>query len=265
MTAAITLTLCVVAWAAAVFSIQRKVLFPAPAYPTRHYFGDVPDVSVWELDTPSGKVEAWWLPPLSEGEPVAAVLYAHGNGEIVDHWPEAMTYARQRGLAYLLVEYPGYGRSEGAPSQRSIGEAMEIAYDRLREATELDPSRIFGHGRSLGGGAVCELSRRRELAGLVLESTFTSVHPLARRFIVPSLLIRDPFDNLAVVRDFERPILIVHGTRDMMIGYAHAEKLAAAAPDARLLPVPYGHNDIPYLSHEHWEPIVEFFLKNTSK
>src|SRR5690606_14605281 len=101
---------------------------------------------------------------------------------------------RELGLAVLLVEYPGYGRSGGSPSEASITRAALAAYDRLVARADIDPARIVLHGRSLGGGVVAVLSDARAAAALVLESSFTGVTAFASGMLLPPLLVRDPFD-----------------------------------------------------------------------
>jgi fermentation-respiration switch protein FrsA (DUF1100 family) len=76
-------------------------------------------------------------------------------------------------------------------------------------------------------------------------STFSSVADMVKHYLVPSALLLDDFDNVAVVRAFAGPVLLVHGTRDRVIGFAHSERLAAASPNARLLRLECGHNDCP--------------------
>ena len=190
------------------------------------------------------------------GDPGPLLLYAHGNGELIDHWAGEFETPRAWGLSVLLVEYPGYGRSSGRPSQASVEAAMSAAYDWAVAQPGIDPRRVVAFGRSLGGGAACALARERPLAALVLESTFTSVRDLARGLGFPAFLVRDPFDNLAVVRRFAGPILLLHGERDTSIAPAHAEALHRAAPGSELHLLPCGHNDC----RRPW-PVVEEFLR----
>jgi len=102
-----------------------------------------------------------------------------------------------------------------------------------------------GFGRSLGSGAITDLAQRRPLKALVLQSSFVSVAHFARRYLLPSLLVRDNFDNLAAIGGFEGPVLLFHGTHDRIIPHAHSERLARAASDAELVSLDCGHNDCP--------------------
>jgi fermentation-respiration switch protein FrsA (DUF1100 family) len=226
------------------FTVQRNLLFPGgisePGL-TRPRDAE----QIW-LQTSAGRVEAWFLPPLADaarGGRSPLLLYAHGNGELIDYWPAAFTEPRHFGLGVLLVEFPGYGRSQGRASEASIREAMLAAFEWVRGRPDLDPERVVAHGRSLGGGAACLLAASRPVRALILESTFTSVRSFASKFGAPGFLVRDPFDNLAVVRRFEGPLLVLHGERDQLIPTEHGRALAAAGRHAELELLPCGHND----------------------
>src|SRR5262245_43221118 len=241
-------------WWALAFALQRSLLFPGSMA-----VGGAEDLErargerLW-LEAPGGRVEAWLLPAEGDGDRRPLVLYAHGNGELIDHWVDALAPLRSLGVSVLLVEYPGYGRPAARPSRGSITEAMVLAYGLAASRPEVDAGRIVGWGRSLGGGAVCALSRERRLAALVLESTFTSVARMARRFGLPRFLVRDPFDNEEAVRAFDGPMLLVHGERDEIIPPDHARALHAAAPRSELHLAPCGHNDCP----RPWEALERF-------
>jgi len=244
------------AWWALLWLAQRWVLFPAPLAA-----GGAPDLDVlgasrtW-LEAPGLRAEAWLLPARRrEGGAAPLIVFAHGNGELIDHWAREFETARDWGAAVLLVEYPGYGRSAGRPSQGSITRAFVAAYDWAVSQPRIDGDRVIGWGRSLGGGAICALARERTLRALVLESTFTSVRSMAARFGLPAFLVRDPFDNRSVVAAFAGPILLLHGEHDEVIAADHARALHAAAPASELHLAPCGHNDCP----RPW-PIVGRFL-----
>ncbi len=255
----IGILLVLAALAAAVPWFVRSTLFPR-RFAARAAAPPPADAIVARLDAGGDEIEAWFLPALDGAPgPRPLLLFAHGNAELIDLWPAAFEAPRRLGLGALLVEYPGYGRSTGRPSERSIARAMVAAFDWAVARPEVDPERVVGYGRSVGGGAVCALARERPLAALVLESSFTGVRDLARGFGVPGFLVLDPFDNLEVLRAFRGPVLIVHGEQDEVAPVAHARQLAAAARGSRLELKACGHNDCP----RPW-PELERFLISTS-
>ena len=233
------------AYCCLLFLMQRQILFP------RHHIVmpsdaeyNIPGMEKIWIETAGGKIETWFLPPESN-RPSPAVIFAHGNAEIIDMWPATLNRFTQLGIGVLLVEYPGYGRSEGSPSQRSIAETFVAAYDMLVKRKDVDSSKIILFGRSIGGGAICTLAAQRPLAMLILNCTFINVRSLAAKYLVPGFMVRDPFDNVSVVRSYKGPVLIIHGKNDELIPYKHGLTLYKAAQHGTLLTYECGHNDCP--------------------
>ena len=236
-------------YCALLFMLQRRMIFPVrfidpppniPAHLAAHY------ETHW-LEMDFGKVETWFLPPAGKDseKPGPVIIAGHGNAELIDFYLQEFLAFAQAGVGVLLVEYPGYGRSHGKPSETSITDAFVAAYDMLVETNRARPSSIVFFGRSMGGGAVCRLAAKRTPAAMVLSSTYTSLFAFARNYYAPKAFIRDRFDNEAALLNYKGPVLIIHGTQDEMIPYEHAKTLARAAENSRLLSYDCGHNDCP--------------------
>lgn len=228
------------------YALQRSVLFPRPPRPQMSPAAGRPDVDVVWLG-PDRAVEAWYLAPrgAESDRPAPALVFTHGNGELIDYWLDEFEVVREWGLGVLLVEYPGYGRSRGEPSEASIGRTVLAAYDYLTSRPDVDPKRIVAYGRSVGGGAAGALVRQRSIAALVLESSFTSVRRMARRHLLFGPFVRDPFDTLGAVGGFDGPVLVIHGREDRLIPPAHGRTLAERARDGEMVWLDCGHNDCP--------------------
>ena len=253
---AVALGVIATAYLALIFFAQRGVVFQPPMARRASVPADTRSV---ELLVRGGRVEAWFLQPTNAGTGRAPLLlFTHGNAELIDSFADQFTVPRAAGYAVLLVEYPGYGRSAGNPSEASIRETILAAYDWAKNAPEVDPTRIVPYGRSLGGGAACILATSRPVAALILESSFTSVCALGSRLLVPRFLIRDPFDNLVALRTYRGPLLVLHGARDEVVPVAHGRQLAATVPGAEFELLTCGHNDCP----RSWETIMQFLGKS---
>ncbi|WP_428389239.1 alpha/beta hydrolase [Mucisphaera sp.] len=202
---------------------------------------------VWLEIEGGDRVPGWLL--LGEGRtaetPGAAVVYMHGNAEVIGDCVERVRPYREMGVSVLLVEYRGFGRAGGSPSQAGIGADMDRFVDWLVEQPEVDPARMIYHGRSLGGGVALDLTLRKPPAALVLSATFTSMPDMFERMGWPGWLATDRYDNLAAIRQYDGPVLILHGDADALIPLAQGYALAEAAERGSIVVVPgVGHHGI---------------------
>jgi uncharacterized protein len=241
----------------ATWAVQRYVTFPDPpagaANPAA--LAAAGGRQVW-LDVDGARVEAWLLP--ARGAASGLIIYAHGNGELIDMRAADFDVPRAAGYAVLQVEYPGYGRSGGSPSETSLTAALVGAYDWARASGGFAQSRIAGYGRSLGGGAIAQLAARRPLAALVLESTFINFEDVVLAYGVPRALLLNHFDTATVLRSYAGPVLVMHGTADRVFPPVNASALAATAKRATLHLENCGHADCP----SQWELVLGFLAGN---
>ena len=226
-----------------IFIVQRRIVFPGAQRESPRPAAVAPSgaTQVW-LDASFGRVEAWFFP----SDAVAAaptVVFAHGNGELIEDWEGDMETLSGEGVNALLVEFPGYGYSEGSPSRESIRETFSEAFDWLVAQGQVADDRIVAYGRSVGGGAAADLSLDRPVRALALQSTFSSTAALARRALLPGFLVLDRFDNVRAVAEFEGPVLLMHGVEDEVIPYDHAVSLASARAGLEITQIDCGHND----------------------
>jgi len=157
----------------------------------------------------------------------------------------------------LMPEYPGYGTAGGI-RLKSPSRTPPLA--RTTGCT-CSPTRHGTHPclRTLtGGGAATRLATRRPVAGLVLESSFTSLRTFAGRFFAPGFLVRDPFDNLDELKRYKGPLLVLHGRQDQSPHCAHGEALAAAVSGAEFIPMACGHNDC----DRPWPAVLSFLQRH---
>lgn len=212
-----------------------------------------------QRETRDGTVEAWLLPADRPGRAPLAVL-CHGNAEGIDQQLEWAEGYRRMGFAVLLPEYRGYGRSAGHPTERVIIDDAAWFVEQALARPDLDPARVVYHGRSLGGGVVGGLAARRPPRALVLQSTFTSVAVMARGYLAPSFLVRNPFHTDRVLPGLDCPVLVFHGSRDQLIPPGHGRQLARLARRAALVEYPAGHNDFPGIDNveDYWMRLSAF-------
>lgn len=228
-----------------VYGCQRRMLFPgggpAEALPLAQR---VPGAIALDVEHTDGRSEGVLLKGDGVVESGPVVVFAHGNGELIDQWAQGLQPYLRRGISVALLEYRGYGRSGGSASQVDLADDLSLFVDLLKTRTEVDPQRIAYHGRSLGGGVVSAVSARHPPRALILESTFTSITAIARGFWIPGFLVRDPFDSLAALAEWRGPSLVIHGRLDRVVPFSHGQALAQR-PNATLLARDCGHNDCP--------------------
>jgi len=208
-----------------------------------------PFENVW-LETRDGvRLHAWFFPADAESSRRGKVwLLLHGNAGNVSHRLAHADLLLQTGCSALLLDYRGYGRSAGRPSEDGTYQDAEAAYDWLRQRG-FEADGVYVIGESLGGGVASELALRRPLGGLVLLSAFTSVPDLGAE-LFPWLPVRwlasFRYDTRAKLPQIRSPVLICHGREDSLVGFHHAERnYAVAREPRRLVPLVGDHNDVP--------------------
>jgi pimeloyl-ACP methyl ester carboxylesterase len=242
------------------FLFQGRIIFP------RHFAPKPIDEPYWTdavaltLDLGKGrKAFAWYLPApeASAEKPAPCIVFFHGNAETADIQHDLVDGYHALGCSVLLPEYRGYGHADGRPSQKAILADAARFYDMVVERPEVDAGRIVFQGRSVGGGFAACLAAERKPAALILESTFTSVVSMARRYLVPPFLVRHPLRVDRVLKRFDAPVLIMHGSRDGVIPIAHGRKLAQLARDGRYIEYDCGH--IGLLEQPgYWDNVARF-------
>jgi fermentation-respiration switch protein FrsA (DUF1100 family) len=159
-----------------------------------------------------------------------AVVYFHGNAGSLASWKDVARGLVDLGCDVLVIDYRGYGKSGGTFSEGGFYEDGEAAYAFMKARGWPDDRLIF-YGRSLGTGVATELALRHRVAGLILESPYTSIPDLAAQrywFLLPRLYLRYRFDSLSKAPRVAMPVLVLHGTDDTLIPVAHGRRLAAA-------------------------------------
>jgi len=201
---------------------------------------------IWLQTADGERIHAWWFP---SPESTGVVLYCHGNAGNVSHCgPRAYLLCKALRRDVLVIDYPGYGKSSGKPSEASCYAAGEAAYNWITQTMKQPAHRVVICGESLGGGVATHLAARLPHQTLVLIRTFTSIPDIARSNTLTfssAPLIRNAFDNLARIPKCAQPLLVAHGDRDKLIPIAQARVLFEAATSRKqfVLMEGCGHND----------------------
>ncbi len=197
-----------------------------------------------ELKTRDGvRLHAWWVAPL---EARLATLYLHGNGGNLTHRIHRIRAITAAGSALLILDYRGYGKSEGRPTEKGLYADAEAGYRRLA-GLGYDPRHIVVHGESLGTAVAVDLAARLPCGGVILEAPFTSARDVAAR-VLPLLgpLVIRSYDSRGKIGRLRAPLLVIHGDRDEVIPFEMGRALFAAAPEPKAFwaVAGAGHNDL---------------------
>lgn len=211
---------------------------------------------------PQQRVHGWFIP--ANGASVC-VLFCHGNARNIGAHLDVAASANRLGQSLFLFDYRGYGQSGGSPSEENMYADARAAWEHLITARGIPPERIVLQGRSLGGGVASWLAEQVRPAGLVLESTFTSLPDAARDrlpFLPASALCRFRFSTGERLQTIRLPALFVCSQDDELIPPAHIRRLHrayAGSPIRDLLVLRGTHNDCYVQSRELYERGLERF------
>lgn len=244
--------------------LRRFLYYPerlSPAAPLPPHAADAEEV--W-LPTADGEtIHALWWPPPAPERPT--LLYFHGNAGHVYDWALVRGELTECAAGLLLPDYRGYGKSTGRPTETGLyrdgGAALAFLAER---GVPLAQTMLLG--KSLGGGVATELARgRRDLRGLVLESTFTSMASVANHLIPYApvgALVPDRYESGAKLAEVGCPVFVIHGARDGLIPPVEGRRLYELAhPPKRLWLVPNAdHNDVSWVAGAEYGRRLRAFL-----
>ncbi len=227
-----TACLIYIAIAATLYATQRSFLFVPDTHRPSAAETGIPNLQAVALPSPYGNLLAWYLPPRPDG-PVLA--YFHGNGGNLADRTDRLRRFAAAGWGVLLPEYPGYGGNPGHPSEAAFTATAEAAMAFL-DHQAIPHVRTAIYGESIGTAVATRTAAGRTLAGLVLESPFTSITAIAQRrfpYIPVAWLLRDPFNQLRPIARLRCPLLVLQGARDTIVPPDLGQKLFAAAPQPK--------------------------------
>ena len=254
---------------AAVYSLSIRlfengaIYFPEP-YPATGWEPEKAGLLVEDCYFPTMDgvlLHAWYVP--AKGD--FTLLYLHGNAGNITNRLEPLLRLRTLPAGILIVDYRGYGRSQGKPSEAGLYLDADAAYRYLTETKHAPPQRLILLGESLGTAVAVELATRHPVAGLILEAPFPSARDVARRSVplpFAGFLIRTKFDSTARIASVNAPILMVHGERDSTIPIDLGRKLFAAAREPKFFYAlsQADHNDISLVGGEAYSNRIREFL-----
>ena len=213
-------------------AVRQKIVDQFVYYPMPYPQGE------WELQREAGaqdrwlkaadgtRINAWWFP---KPDAHFATLFLHGNAGNVTHRIDHALEILEAGSAFLVVDYRGYGKSQGYPSERGLYEDGDAAYADLL-ALGYKPDQIILQGESLGTAVAVDLAARKRCAGLILESPLKSLRAMAGKVLpVVGPLLAHGFDTGTKISRVHAPLLIIHGDADEIVPFSQGQAVFQAA------------------------------------
>lgn len=207
------------------------------------------------------KINAWFIP---KDQARYTILFCHGNAGNIGHRLEKIMLLHKLHLNVFIIDYRGYGRSQGRPSERGLYLDAQAAYDYLVNQRQIRPEEIILFGESLGCAAVIDLGARSRIGGLIVEGAFTRGRDMAKRIypFLPAFLFSDNFNNLAKIRKIKAPKLFIHSKNDEIVPFDLARRLyQATSPPKQFAELIGGHNSVFSDSQEKYTSAIASFIE----
>jgi fermentation-respiration switch protein FrsA (DUF1100 family) len=213
-------------------------------------------------------IHGWFIPVSQSASPQGmppTMIYLHGNAGNVGDRLEKITMFHRIGVNVLIVDYRGYGRSQGSPTEEGMYLDAQAAYDYLLSRQDIDPTKIIVYGSSLGGAAAVDLAARRAVSAMILDSTFTSAIDMAKVIlpVVPTFLLKIRLDSMSKIKNIQVPKLIIHSRDDETVPFALGRKLYDnAARPKEFLEILGLHNEGHIFSRQVYIVGIERFIRS---
>lgn len=224
--------------------VDRMIFYPEPGFDLRPEDVGIHAEDVY-LSTEDGvRIHSFFLPSHGASR---AILFLHGNAGNASHRLPNAAELMRLGSHVLLLDYRGYGLSEGSPSESGVYADARAGLAYLGDEIGIPLHRTVVFGRSLGGAVAVDLVQERAIAGLILESTFPSVSAMTATLFGARLASLAParFDSASKITKLRAPLLFFHGDRDQIVPYDLGRQLFGLAPEPKAFETIHGagHND----------------------
>jgi len=189
------------------------------------------------------KLHGWLIKAPSAG---STLIFFHGNAGNIGNRLGKIDLFHHMGLNVLIIDYRGYGSSEGHPTEQGIYDDATATYDYLLQRNDMQGQNIISYGASLGGAVAIDLAVQRNVSCVIVDSAFSSATDMAKLIFpfIPSFLIKTKMDSLSKIKNISVPVLFIHSIEDRTVPFALGKKLYDAAPGQKeFIEIGGGHND----------------------
>ena len=243
------------------FMLPQIVFVPTAEIVTTPVVLSIPFDDVTIVTSDGVRLNGWHIPaPGARG----TLLFFHGNAGNISHRIDSIKIFHDLKLSVFIIDYRGYGRSEGKPSIPGVTLDALAAWKWLTEEKKIPPENIVVFGRSLGGAIAMELTRHVEPRALILESTFSSLPEMIKiPFMAPvaRLIVGDIWNSAEAAATLTAPTLCIHSPDDWIVPYRFGRRLYdAVAGEKTFVQIRGGHNEGFLESMDVYRPALDIFL-----
>jgi len=246
--------------------IERKSLY----YPMKEIITEPDEIGmrfedVYFKASDNVRLHGWFIPNHKAGY---TIIFAHGNAGNISHRLEKLSILYEMGLAIFIIDYRGYGKSQGTPSEQGFYRDIRGAYDYLVKEKKKEGRDILLYGESLGGVCAIDLAGNVDVGAVITEDTFTSIEDMARIAypFIPPFVFSSRFDAIHKIKKVNCPKLIIHSTDDEIVPFRLGDKLfQAAGQPKQFLKIRGTHNNAFLSSEDEYKEGIVNFIEGLQK
>jgi len=238
----------------------RTLFYPTkeiPSFPDR---ANLEFQDVFFKTTDNVKLNGWFVP---SKDAEYTILFCHGNAGNISHRIEKIKFFNDLGYSVFIIDYRGYGKSQGRPSEIGFYKDAKAAYNYLL-SRGIPANQIIGYGESIGGAVIVDLALKEKMKAVILDSTLSSVKDMIKCTypFVPYWVFSSRFDSESKIKSIRIPKLIIHSINDEIVPFQLGKKLYEVSPEPKdFLQIYGGHNSNFYESEELLRKKIGDFIK----
>src|SRR3989338_3580078 len=196
------------------------------------------------------KINGWFI---SNPEAKYTLLFFHGNAGNIGDMIDKLTLLYEAGFSILIIDYRGFGKSQGRPMESGFYRDASAAYGYLINTINIRAEQIVLYGESLGSAVAVDLAFHRRVRALILEGAFSRGRDMAVKIypFLPGFIFSNSFDSLTKVKEINATKLFIHSRDDEIVPFNLARKLYNHARGPKeFLEIEGDHNNA-FLSSRH--------------
>ena len=159
------------------------------------------------------------------------ILFLHGNAGSIENRIYKLNHFENLDLNFLIIAWRGFSGNSGKPNEKGLYDDARSAVNWLK-SIGIKEEKIILYGESLGAAVAIEISQNKNFAGMILESAFTSMVEMGKKyypFFPVTILLQDRYESINKIKNVYFPVLVMHGKKDQIVPFDMGKKIYASA------------------------------------